>query len=83
MHVNEDPVDPTSLSPGKCKLVPIDEYLASQLNMEQAIVRCYYPYLNVYYSSAETHLGNHLITYWHCNGSQEHMLQIHSADLLG
>jgi hypothetical protein len=71
--IDEDTVDPTPLSPGKRKPVPIDEYLASQLNVEQAIIRCYYPHLNVYYSPTGTHLGNSLVTYRLRDDSPEHI----------
>jgi hypothetical protein len=81
--VNEDTVDPTPLSPGNHKLVPIDEYLASQLNVKQAIIRCYYLYLNVYYSPMGTHLGNSLITYRLRDNPQVSSLWIYSVDLLG
>jgi hypothetical protein len=71
--INEDTVDSIPLSPGKCKLVPIDKYLVFQLSVEQAIIRCYYPHLNVYYSPTGTHLRNSLVTYWLCNNPQEHI----------
>jgi hypothetical protein len=71
--VNKETGDPTPLSPGKHKLVPIDKYLASQLNVEQAIICCYYPHLNVYYSPTGTHLGNSFVTYQLCNNPQEHI----------
>jgi hypothetical protein len=73
MPANEDTVDPTPLSPGKRNLVPIDRYLASQLNVEQAIICCYYPHLNVYYFPTGTHLRNSLITFQLHNNPQEHI----------
>jgi hypothetical protein len=61
--VNEDSVDPSPLSPGKRKPIQLESRLASQLNIDHAIVRCYYPHLNVYFSPSETHLGNSLVTF--------------------
>jgi hypothetical protein len=61
--VNEDTIDSLPLSPGKRKPVQLDDRLASQLNLKQAIVRCYYPQHGVYYSSMKTHAGNSLVTY--------------------